>query len=95
MGERNFSFDKKDRNGTNRLRSSEVQRLENAGFPARDRQKPGRLPGPHKVQLMSTVLPQYFDEIKTECERTGLTRGEIIQKIWDFYKKNHGDKEND
>lgn len=91
MTDRNFSFEKKPRNVTSRVRSAEASMLEDAGFPSRNRRKPGPLPGPRKVQFQSTVLPECFDEMRSECQRSGITRGDLVHKMWDFYKENHVD----
>jgi hypothetical protein len=55
------------------------------------RKKPGRKPSPRTYQLHPKVFPRVGEAIASEAERLGITQGQFIEQMWDFYKKSETD----
>lgn len=53
------------------------------------RKKPGRKPSPRTYQLHPKVFPEVGEAITTEAERLGITQGQLIEKIWEWYVTAH------
>ena len=52
------------------------------------RKKPGRKPSPRTHQLHPKVFPRVGEAIAAEAERLGITQGQLIEQMWDFYEAN-------
>jgi hypothetical protein len=55
------------------------------------RKKPGRKPSPRTYQLHPKVFPRVGGAIASEAERLGITQGQFIEQMWDFYEKSETD----
>ena len=55
------------------------------------RKKPGRKPSPRTYQLHPKVFPRVGEAIANEAERLGITQGQFIAQLWDFYEKSETD----
>lgn len=51
------------------------------------RRKPGRKPSPRTHQLHPKVFPEIGEAIASEAERMGITQGQLIEQMWDVYRK--------
>ena len=62
------------------------------GFVDRSpRKTPGRKPSPRTYQLHPKVFPEVGEAIAAEAERLGLTQGQLVEQMWDFFKKGLSD----
>lgn len=52
------------------------------------RKKPGRKPSPRTYQLHPKVFPKIGEAISIEAERLGITQGQLIEVMWEQYKRN-------
>ena len=52
------------------------------------RKRPGRKPSLRQYQLHLKVLPDAGASIVDEARRRGLTQGQFIEMLWNFYKEN-------
>ncbi|SHF84187.1 hypothetical protein SAMN05444273_1173 [Litoreibacter ascidiaceicola] len=55
------------------------------------RKKPGRKPSPRTHQLHPKVFPKVGEAIASEAERLGITQGQLIEQMWEFYEKSETD----
>jgi hypothetical protein len=55
------------------------------------RKKPGRKPSPGTYQLHPKVFPRVGEAIASEAERLGITQGQLIEQMWEFYEKSETD----
>lgn len=55
------------------------------------RKKPGRKPSPRTYQLHPKVFPRVGEAIAREAERLGITQGQLIEQMWEFYEKSETD----
>ncbi len=72
--------------------SEEMRRIDEVGeargFVDRTpRKKPGRKPSPRTYQLHPKILPGIGEAIALEAQRLGLTQGQLIELMWDAYKR--------
>lgn len=71
--------------------AAEVRRVDEVGeargFVDRSpRKKPGRKPSPRTHQLHPKVFPEVGEAIAAEAERLGITQGQLIEQMWEFYQ---------
>jgi ribosome-binding protein aMBF1 (putative translation factor) len=91
-------------NGSNRLAGlkarpkggtvEEVRRADEVGeargfLDRTPRKKPGRKPSPRTHQLHPKVFPEVGEAIAQEAEKLGITQGQLIEKMWETYRKAH------
>lgn len=70
----------------------EVRRVDEVGeargFVDRTpRKKPGRKPSPRTHQLHPKVFPEVGEAIADEAEKLGITQGQLIENMWEIYRK--------
>lgn len=70
----------------------EVRRVDQVGeargFVDRTpRKKPGRKPSPRTHQLHPKVFPEVGEAIADEAEKLGITQGQLIENMWEIYRK--------
>ena len=51
------------------------------------RKKPGRKPSPRTYQLHPKVFPEIGEALSVEAERLGITQGQLIELMWEYYSK--------
>ena len=72
--------------------AEEVRRIDEVGeahgfLDRTPRRKPGRKPSPRTHQLHPKVFPEIGEAIASEAERMGITQGQLIEQMWDVYRK--------
>lgn len=70
----------------------EVRRVDEVGeargfLDRTPRKKPGRKPSPRTWQLHPKVFPAVGEAIAAEAERLGITQGQLIEQMWETYRK--------
>ena len=68
----------------------DVRRVDEVGeahgfFDRTPRRKPGRKPSPRTCQLHPKVFPEVGEAIAAEAERMGITQGQLIEQMWEWY----------
>lgn len=72
----------------------EVRRIDEVGeargfLDRTPRKKPGRKPSPRTHQLHPKVFPEVGEAIAEEAEKLGITQGQLIEEMWEIYRKSH------
>lgn len=70
----------------------EVRRVDEVGeargfLDRTPRKKPGRKPSPRTYQLHPKVFPDVGEAIASEAEQLGITQGQLVEKMWEEYRK--------
>lgn len=71
------------------VRRADEIREARGGLDRTPRKKPERKPSPRTHQLHPKVFPEVEEAVAQEAEKLGITQGQLIEKMWETYRKAH------